>query len=151
MNGAPHGYPNYVRILYQILGYRGDVPEEVMELCEGCDLRASHIWSSIQAVLKKNGLRRYYNRIGQIIWKMVRLKIDFVKRDRVLEMIVEDFRLMQFTHSTRKYFPNLRYVALRLLVDHGAVFEYDVPLLKTKRKLKGMDELYQSLTNKNVV
>lgn len=120
-------------------------------MCEGCDLRASHIWSSIQAVLKKNGLRRYYNRIGQIIWKMVRLKIDFVKRDRVLEMIVEDFRLMQFTHSTRKYFPNLRYVALRLLVDHGAVFEYDVPLLKTKRKLKGMDELYQSLTNKNVV
>jgi hypothetical protein len=31
----------------------------------------------------------YYNRIGQIIWKMVRLKIDFVKRDRVLEKIVE--------------------------------------------------------------
>lgn len=52
---------------------------------------------------------------------------------------------MQFKHSTRKYFPNLRYVALRLLVDHGAVFEYDIPLLKTKRKLKGMDELYQSL------
>ena len=98
----------------------------------------------------------YYNRIGQIIWKMVRLKIDFVKKDRVLEMIVDEFRLMQFTHETRKYFPNLRYVALRLLVDHGAVFEYDVPLLKSlhlhllttlaKRKLKGMDELYQSLT-----
>lgn len=69
-------YSNYVRIL----GYRGNVPEEVVELCQGCDLRATHIWSSIQAVLKKNGLRRYYNRIGQIIWKMVRLKIDFVKK-----------------------------------------------------------------------
>jgi hypothetical protein len=68
----------------------------------------------------------------------------------VLENIVQEFRLMQFVHSTRKYFPNLRYVALRLLVDHGAVFEYDVPLLKTKRKLKGLDELYQGLLNKNV-
>lgn len=55
----------------------GNVPDEVVDLCEGCDLRASHIWASIQAVLKRNGLRRYYNRIGQIIWKMVRLKIDF--------------------------------------------------------------------------
>lgn len=36
-------------------------------------------------------------------------------------------------------------MAIRLLRDHGAVFEYDVPLLKTKRKLKGMDELYTQL------
>jgi len=56
---------------------------------------------------------------------------------------------MKFEHSTRKYFPNLRYVALRLLVDHGAMFEYHVPLLKTKRKLKGMDELYLTLKNNN--
>jgi hypothetical protein len=62
---------------------------------------------------------------------------------------VDEFRQMQFVHATRKYFPNLRYVALRLLVDHGAVFEYDVPLLKTKRKLKGMEEIYLSLKNNN--
>ena len=130
------------------------MPDEVVELCEGCDLRASHIWASIQSILKKNGLRRYYNRIGQIIWRMTRLKITF-ENTRILERLVEEFRQMKFTHGTRKYFPNLRYVALRLLVDHGAKFEYDVPLLKSmhlhlltllaKRKLKGMDELYISL------
>ena len=94
-------------------------------------------------------MRRYYNRIGQIIWRIVRLKIYFVKTDRVLENIVEEFRSMKFEHSSRKYFPNLRYVALRLLSDHGAMFEYHVPLLKTKRKLKGMDELYLTLKNNN--
>lgn len=134
-------------ILYQILGYRGSMPEDVIELCEKCDLRGSHIWASIQAILKSNGLRRYYNRIGQIIWRVTRLKIYFKEKDRVLERIIEEFRGMQFVHQTRKYFPNLRYVALRMLKDHGAVFEYDVPLLKTKRKLKGMDELYLSLKN----
>jgi len=66
-----------------------------------------------------------------------------------LERIVDEFRSMKFEHSSRKYFPNLRYVALRLLVDHGAMFEYHVPLLKTKRKLKGMDELYLTLKNNN--
>ena len=136
-------------ILYQILGYRGIVPDEVIDLCGGCDLRASHIWASIQSILKSNGLRKYYNRIGQIIWHVARLKIYFIEKDRVLERIVQEFRTMQFVHETRKYFPNLRYVALRMLRDHGAVFEYDVPLLKTKRKLKGMDELYCSLLNKN--
>ena len=80
--GASQEFPNKL----------GNVPDEVIELCTVCDLRASHIWSSIQAVLKSKGLRRYYNRIGQIIWKMVRLKIDFsvsARRDRVLEKIVD--------------------------------------------------------------
>ena len=91
--------------------------------------------------------------------RIVRLKIYFEQTDRVLERIVDEFRLMKFEHSSRKYFPNLRYVALRLLVDHGAKFEYHVPLLKSlhmhlltplaKRKLKGMDELYFSLKNNN--
>jgi hypothetical protein len=122
------------------------MPEEVVELCENCDLRSTHIWSSIQAILKKNGLRKYYNRIGQIIWQIAGYKIYFGSLSgRVLEKIIEEFRGMQFVHETRKYFPNLRYVALRMLQDHGAVFEYDVPLLKTKRKLKGMDELYLTL------
>lgn len=91
------GYSNCVRIL----GYRGELPEEVVELCTRCDLRSTHIWASIQAILKQNGLRRYYNRIGQIIWRIVRLKIWFDKPDRVLERIVEEFRSMKFEHVLR--------------------------------------------------
>jgi len=74
---AVHRYDRVKRfewVLYQILGYRGELPDEVVELCTGCDLRSTHIWASIQAILKRNGLRRYYNRIGQIIWRIVRLK-----------------------------------------------------------------------------
>lgn len=48
----------------------------------------------------------------------------------------------------RKYFPNLRFVALKLLIKHGAVFDYDVPLLKTRRKLKVLEEAYSSLNKK---
>lgn len=124
------------------------MPDEVVELCHRCDLRATHIWASVQSILKRNGLRKYYNRIGQIIWRVARLKIKF-NGNRVLSDVLEKFRTMKFEHETRKYFPNLRYVALRLLVDNGAVFEYDVPLLKTKRKLKGMDLLYSSLCSRS--
>lgn len=77
------------------------MPDEVIELCAGCDLRASHIWASIQSILKSNGLRKYYNRIGQIIWHVARLKIYFIDRNRVLERIVQEFRTMQVISYTR--------------------------------------------------
>ena len=47
--------------------------------------------------------------------------------------------------GARKYFPNLRYVALRLLAEHEATFNYPVILLKTKSKLKPMDELFNKI------
>lgn len=89
---TPYGRPN---LFLKANAFSGIVPEEVIELCGGCDLRASHIWSSIQSILKSNGLRKYYNRIGQIIWHVARLKIYFKERDRVLERIVQEFRSMQ--------------------------------------------------------
>jgi len=47
----------------------------------------------------------------------------------------------------RKYFPKLRYVGIRLLVDYGASFNYMVPLVKTDCKIKPLDFIYNKLRN----
>lgn len=44
--------------------------------------------------------------------------------------------------KTRSYFPNLRYVALRMLEEEGIFFMYQIPKIRTKRKLKVMESIY---------
>ena len=45
----------------------------------------------------------------------------------------------------RKYFPKLRYVALRMIMDYGGTFRYKIPLVKTDCKIKPLDFIYNKL------
>ncbi|MES2875520.1 MAG: hypothetical protein V4708_17480 [Bacteroidota bacterium] len=134
-------------VLYQILGYRGDVPPEIVDLVrKKYDKRRGYIWASIQKILQRNKLRVYYNRIGQIIWRLTGWKINFGDSYLFLQDLVRDFQCMQFKKmGKRKYFPNLRFVALKMLIRHGADFDYHVPLLKTKSKLKGLETVFENM------
>lgn len=75
------------------------------------------------------------------------------RRERIefwrVEKVIEKFKTMSFKFDsikssldTRIYFPNLRYIALRLLEESGIVFNFDIPKIRTKRKLKVMEEIY---------
>lgn len=146
-----HRYSRFKRfewILYQLLGYRGEVPDEIVELCRECDMTRECIWASIQKILKENGLRVYYNRIGTIIYKLNGWKIRFGDKYMFLEGLLEDFRCLKFIQGSRTYFPNLRFVALKMLIRHGAKFDYHVPLLKTKNKIKVLEQVFESLVER---
>lgn len=47
--------------------------------------------------------------------------------------------------DSRKYFPNLRYVALRMLSEEGILFAYKIPWIRTKRKEKVMHDIFEIL------
>ena len=48
--------------------------------------------------------------------------------------------------KSRKYFPNLKYTALRILKDLGIENKY-IPVLRTKRKIKELDIFFNALNS----
>ena len=102
-------------------------------------------------ILGKSGNCRYVNRIPKI---MIMLGygncFETTRQDFIIERFNRASERFDYLKShnllgCRTYFPNLRYVALRLLAEHKANFKVKVPLLKTKSKLKPMNVLYNKL------
>jgi hypothetical protein len=139
-------------ILNCLMG-KGKIPFEVFEqVINNVDYaNESELWRNISTILSKSGNCKYVNRIPIITSKMGYPPFFHTRR---LEFILERFykASARFDHlkdrdqlDGRKYFPNLRYVAFRLLAEHEAKFNYPVILLKTKSKLAPMDALYNKL------
>ena len=107
-------------------------------------------WESVRRLLKQKGWWRYYNRIPSILRRLgVKLKIDFGDQAWLLEEVVLDFKKIsaRFEHvkTGRKYFPNLRYIALRLLERRGVKFELMIPFIRTARKFQVLDGMWDQL------
>lgn len=106
------------------------------------------VWTRIQKELSKIGERKYFNRISRIMESMgmESLVIGKARCGDVLERFVEISRKFdEMKWEGRKYFPCLRYVALRLLKDYGTEFSVRVPLVKTAYKVKVLDDVYKRL------
>lgn len=136
--------------LYQLLGLRGDVNLQVVVDIRtiGFNRDPRYIWDSIRGILKHLKLRKYYNRIPTII---MMLGLPYRIKTRNFEEIVNDFRRVDTAFKTlstdRKYFPNLRFVTLKLLERHGTNFGIYIPLIRTPRKLKPLDDLWLQILN----
>lgn len=139
-------------ILHQLLGISGLVPKNIILLVKkniGRFVSKSQLWNNVRTVLKYHGHRKYYNRIPQII---LRISIN-LKPSGVHEIwrIYDSFeRLNEVFNNTRhelnrKYFPNIRFVALKLMEKHGIKYPYKIPLLRTSRKRKQLEILFTSL------
>jgi hypothetical protein len=150
----------------------GDVPDEVVGLCAGLEFCADTIWDDIRKILKNNPVinictwdakhcmivnttvigRKYYNRIPLIVWKLGFGK-GIIWDSTKYKDIVQDFKDMNFVFCTtgkrtkwnRRYFPNLRFIALKLMEKHGAVFSFKIPFIRTKRKKKVLGDLWDDL------
>ncbi len=140
----------FISVVYQLLGERGDVPDIVLDVVRhwGFDLDPALAWNSVRFVLKQYSWARYYNRIPSILARLGYRPEKF-QYWRV-ENVIERFRCMSFkfdsikgTLPSRSYFPNLRYVALRMLEEEGVVFRYDIPKIRTKKKIKVMETVYE--------
>ena len=142
-------------VLYQLIGHRGDV--DLADLCyireQGVDPDPNEVWESIRGILKEGGLQKYYNRIPTIIQMLgIKLRIDIGKGADMITEITTDFSIMhqmfiQIKPEGRTYFPNLRFIALRMLETYGAKFEFNIPRVRTRRKLKPLDEMWINLFN----
>jgi hypothetical protein len=135
----------FVFTLSQLLGLRGDIDGEILAMCAGCKT-----WEDIRGTLQQNGKQRYYNRIPSIM-NILRLPppIEIEITNNLFLEIVSDFKKCQqnFKQTNlifeRKYFPSLRFIAIKLLQKHGAVFDPDIKFIRTRHKLKSLDILWK--------
>lgn len=125
--------------------------EQVIEQCEWMlEFDGKTVWNKIRGWLKKNGYRRYYNRIPQIIDRLGYIFMEGYTYAKYLA-ILDDFEKMhyKFNRELRKetvvYFPNLRYICFRLMEKYGISYTFHVPMVRTKRKQKRLDELWFEL------
>lgn len=110
------------------------------------------LWDTIRMILKKNNHRIFYNRIPTIIRRLglVKLKSHGTVSTK-LDSIMYDFQLLHYVFDKvklkikRSYFPNLRYVALRLMKKHGLDLIVEIPQLRTLRKQEELDGIYQTM------
>jgi hypothetical protein len=102
-------------------------------------------------ILTKLGDGKYFNRIPYIL-RFLGFKPKIVFTGSIVDLCMIDFVKMSSRFDAikdglteRKYFPSLRYVALRLLEIHGTTFEYEIPLVKTPCKVKVLDDIFITL------
>jgi len=135
-------------VLFSLVGYKGDLSEQIIDTCRGVDLSGDDVWGQVRRKLKAGGWKKMYNQIPSILRK---LGMEICKVEwSVLEDICREFMRMSskfdFMEKVgRSYFMNLRYVALRMLMERGVEFQYKVPLLQTRRKLMVLDDLWNKL------
>ena len=141
-------------ILFQLVACRGKVPSNVIShiIDHGFDRDPDHVWDSIRAILKKKNWTRYYNRIPTILQILgFDRKINFGDQNAFILETVNEFKKLNAAFERlkpsleRKYFPNLRYIAFKLLQQQGAMFEYRIPFLRTPSKEKMLDRLWDLL------
>ena len=147
-----HLYSRFERfkgVLMELLGVK-EVPKEVIELLkERCfDPHRDRCWNSVRKILKQEGLTRYYNRIPTML-QMLGMEKNLHCEYEVVMEILNDFKRISARFDGalwgRTYFPNLRFCALKYLELAGVEFEYKIPFLRTPRKLREMNIVWDLL------
>lgn len=126
----------FIFILAQLLGLRGDVSTATVRMCKGCKS-----WEDVRKVLKREGKSKMYNRIPYIMKCLglppkIILKVD----NELFRQMVDDFVLVQNKFKfleNRKYFPSLRFIAVKIIESYGGIVDFN--FIRTKRKLKELD------------
>jgi hypothetical protein len=111
----------------------------------------SQMWETVRDALKENNYHIYYNRIPAILAGLSMLDYRQGRNTGKFAMIMKDFERMHEVFYEirlglkRKYFPSLRYVALRLMEKHGVEMPIKIPLTRTVQKRVELGSVYQTI------
>lgn len=149
-----HRYDRVARFkatLLDILGERGNIPESVMGLIKTyLKTTSKDPWNDCRKILKHYKQRSYYNKIPMILRNM-KIK-GFIVKGNLIEELVNEFRSISLKFEEyrdlhdRSYFPNLRFIVIKLLEKHGVTSIYTIPKMRTDRKHRSLDQLWNILT-----
>lgn len=139
-------------VLCQLLGCSGRISPKIFH--HFINMEISHIpnsllWPFLRSELKKQGWR-IYNRIPGLVGELGRSKARMTNLVAYKE-ILDNFEKMHLVwpkvkgEFNRKYFPNLRYVALKLMRKSGIEPVIDIPLTHTPIKQQTLDEIYEKM------
>jgi hypothetical protein len=149
-----HRYSREARFkvcLLNLLGERGKIPDMVLTMVKS-SLNPLSIdkWNDTRRILKHYKQRKYYDNIP-IILRMLKYERLFNPiTSEQIEELINDYKFLstkfEETKSDRRYFPNIRFIVLKLLSTHGINQNYPIPLARTQRKLKTLNQLWDDLT-----
>ncbi len=151
-----HRYDRYERFkntLLQLMGERGKVPNYILEYVDNelTDYKTD-LWNKIREILKKLGKRIYYNRIPCIIRYCTKQRICSFTYTQYIN-ILDQFKIFSWKFDqqkellNRKYFPNMRYVALKLIQLNNVQLNYQAPFTRTKRIGQELDIIWNILND----
>ena len=123
------------------------VPAEVLELLKNVNIEKKP-WESVRARLKLLGCRRYYNSIPFILRHLGVEGVPVVSSHTFIAVVNDFMRLSDsfdrsVTRMGRKYFPNIRFVVLKLFDAHGITFGFEIPKVRTMRKKDTLEEMWK--------
>lgn len=146
--------------LCQLLGCSGRISPQIYDHFKTLDLQQipqDQLWCFLRTELKKKGWK-IYNRIPGLAGELGRSKARMTNIKAYNE-ILDNFEKMHIawpevkSKFNRKYFPNLRYTALKLMTKSGIEPVLKIPLTLTPQKKIILDEIYEEMwatINKNV-
>lgn len=108
-------------------------------------------WESIRRILKQHKIPKLYNQIPLIIRKLgFGNCIEFKDSHKSYISILKEFNEIHYkfnlkNSNERKYFPNLRFVALKLIEKYGGEFKIKIPFIRTRRKLVHLEKIIKEL------
>lgn len=149
-----HRYDRIARFkstLFNLIGERGNVPEHIVNLVGQYIKETKDPWNDCRRILKHYKQRVYYNRIPFIINSLKLGKGYKVAGAEIIETMINKFKFLsdKFERSkkqlNRKYFPNIRFIVLKLLEHYGIEPGYIVPQCRTTRKNKSLNILWDQL------
>lgn len=141
------------KTLEYLLGDRGTVPKEVIQIVQSF-LKGPDYWSATRKILKHFKMRLYYNRIPYIIQQITKTNSVGKIRAEQYEMMMYQFRMFcqwfqeQKHVFQRTYFPNMKFIALKLIQEQGIELNYTIPETQTLRKRKELDLIWSLFTSR---
>lgn len=157
----PHRYSRHQRFQNTLLQLQGTLgvsrvrsQHHLMEILKPVwFIPETEVWDTARQLLKQNKMQIYYNRIPSILDDM-----DFFKTKLppfpgcLLIRVLDDFTRLELafqrikTTLKRKYFPNLRFVALKLMDKYQIPYLHDyIPKTRTSKKNIELTALYEQL------
>ena len=116
--------------LYQLIGgSRVEIPSHVFRITKEYNPDPNKVWNSVREILKEYGYKKFYNRI----------LLDFQKIHSYFDEIKKELKM--------DYFPNLRFVVLKLMERHGVVFQYYIPFIRVKKIQLKLDLIWMKLSS----
>lgn len=137
----------FKRTLREILS-NYTIPKSKLYIFKKISLDRKTIWNDVRFCLKLNKLNSYYNRIPHIISKISDFKSIRITQKQY-QYVLTRFKNIEANFKKKileiKYFPNIRFIILKIFQELGLKFDYDVPLLQTKRKLLLLEQVWSNL------
>lgn len=152
---AIHRYDREARFkvtLLNLLGERAKIPDNVLTIVKTfLNPDSTDLWNDTRKILKHYKFRKHYDQIPAIIYKLYNKRLFPQQTAEKILFITRDFKALvarydQTKHLyNRKYFPNMRFIALKLLELHSVFPLYHVPFVRTMRKNKLLTSLWNDL------